>query len=116
AGSAGSERGLMQELLGEKERPLYGQAVPMRLGRLADADIAGYIVDRFRQSNRSAGECVVPLVATAAGHPQRAMLLAYRLWDEIPAEGTGTLPNWDAALDKTLLELEPEFEARWQRY
>jgi uncharacterized protein len=113
---AGSEQGLMQALFGEKERPLYGQAVPMRLGRLADGDIAGHIVDRFKESNRSAGECVGPLVATAAGHPQRAMLLAYRLWDEIPAGSTGTLPNWEAALDKTLLELEPEFEARWQRY
>jgi hypothetical protein len=113
---AGSEQGLMEELFGAKERPLYGQAVPMRLGRLADADIAAYIVDRFRETNRSAGECVAPLVATAAGHPQRAMLLAYRLWDEIPVGGTGTLPDWNAALDKTLLELEPEFEARWQRY
>jgi hypothetical protein len=113
---AGSEQGLMEELFGAKERPLYGQAVPMRLGRLADADIAAYIVDRFRETNRSAGECVGPLVATAAGHPQRAMLLAYRLWDEIPAGGTAALPDWNAALDKTLLELEPEFEARWQRY
>jgi hypothetical protein len=113
---AGSEQGLMQALFGEKERPLYGQAVPMRLGRLADADIAGYIIDRFKQTNRAAGECVAPLVATAVGHPQRAMLLAYRLWDEIPSGGTGTLPNWEAALDKTLLELEPEFEARWQRF
>lgn len=113
---AGSEQGLMQELFGTKERPLYGQAVPMRLGRLADADIAGYIVDRFKQTNRAAGECVAPLVATAAGHPQRAMLLAYRLWEEIPAGATGSLPNWEAALDRTLRELEPEFEARWQRF
>jgi len=113
---AGSEQGLMEELFGAKERPLYGQAVPMRLGRLADADIAGYIVDRFKESKRSAGECVGPLVATAAGHPQRAMLLAYRLWEEIPVGGTGTLPNWNAALDRTLHELEPEFEARWQRF
>ena len=45
---AGSEQGLMQELFGAKERPLYGQAVPMRLGRLADADIAAYIVDRVQ--------------------------------------------------------------------
>ncbi len=113
---AGSEQGLMQELFGAKERPLYGQAVPMRLGRLADADIAAYIVDRFNETNRKVGECVGPLVATAAGHPQRAMLLAYRVWDEIPMGETGTQPNWDAALDKTLLELEPEFEARWQRF
>src|SRR5262249_29471274 len=71
---AGSEQGLMQELFGTKERPLYGQAVPMRLGRLADADIAGYIVDRFRASDRLAGRCRVPLVATAASPPPRALL------------------------------------------
>ena len=91
---AGSEQGLMQELFGAKERPLYGQAVPMRLGRLADADIAAYIVDRFKETNRKVGECVGPLVATAAGHPQRAMLLAYRVWDEIPVGGTGTQTAW----------------------
>ena len=53
---AGSEPGLMRELFEAKERPLYGQAVPMRLGRLADADIAPYVIERFRQSGRSAGE------------------------------------------------------------
>ena len=37
---AGSEPGLMRELFEDRERPLYGQAVPMRLERLADADIA----------------------------------------------------------------------------
>src|SRR3954471_22118314 len=33
---AGSEPALMRELFEQKERPLYGQAVPMRLERLAD--------------------------------------------------------------------------------
>src|ERR671911_2602738 len=37
---AGSEPGLMRELFEDRERPLYGQAVPMRLERLADAGIA----------------------------------------------------------------------------
>ena len=32
---AGSEPGLMRELFEDRERPLYGQAVPMRLERLA---------------------------------------------------------------------------------
>src|SRR4029079_7773867 len=73
---AGSEPGLMRELFEDRERPLYGQAVPMRLERLADADISSYIAGRFRESGRSVGEAANPLVAAAKGHPQRAMLLA----------------------------------------
>ena len=106
---AGSEQGLMQELFGAKERPLYGQAVPMRLGRLADADIAAYIVDRFRRRT------VPPAMRRAARRDGRGPsaardALRVPLWDEIPEGGTGMLPDWDASLDKTLLELEPEFE------
>src|SRR5207253_694735 len=80
---AGSEPGLMRELFEDRERPLYGQAVPLRLGRLADADIAAYIAARFRESGRNVGEALNPLLAAAQGHPQRAMLLAHRLWEDV---------------------------------
>ena len=113
---AGSEQGLMKQLFEEKERPLYGQAVPVRLGRLPSSDIAAYIVDRFKQTGRSAGEAVNPLVQTAAGHPQRAMLLAYRLWDVVEPRATATLADWEEALSTTMVELRPEFEAHWQRF
>jgi uncharacterized protein len=113
---AGSEQGLMKQLFEEKERPLYGQAVPVRLGRLPSSDIAAYIVDRFKQTGRSAGEAVNPLVQTAAGHPQRAMLLAYRLWDVVEPQATATLADWENALSTTMVELRPEFEAHWQRF
>jgi hypothetical protein len=113
---AGSEQGLMEQLFNEKERPLYGQAVPLRLGRLPSSDIAAYIIDRFKQTGRSAGEAVNPLVQTAGGHPQRAMLLAYRLWDIVQPKSTATLADWEAALSTTLVELRPEFEAHWQRF
>ena len=113
---AGSEQGLMQELFGAKERPLYGQAVPMRLGRLADADIAGYIVDRFQQTKRSAGECVAPLVATAAGHPQRAMLLAYRLWDEIPAGRHRDAAELGSRVGQNAARARAGVRGRWQRF
>src|SRR3954451_17366356 len=72
---AGSEPGLMRELFEDRERPLYGQAVPMRLDRLEDGDIAAYVVAHFRKSGRSAGDAANPLVEAARGHPQRAMLL-----------------------------------------
>src|SRR5262249_19302150 len=112
---AGSEPGLMRQLFEDKERPLYGQAVPMRLDRLADADIAAYITERFRTTNRSVGEALNPLVAAARGHPQRAMLLAYRLWDEVPHGGNATLADWSRAHAAALAELQPEFDASWRR-
>jgi hypothetical protein len=112
---AGSEPGLMRQLFEDRERPLYGQAVPMRLDRLADADIAAYITERFRTTNRSVGEALNPLVAAARGHPQRAMLLAYRLWDEVPPRENATLADWSRAHAAALAELQPEFDANWRR-
>jgi uncharacterized protein len=112
---AGSEPGLMRELFDEKERPLYGQAVPMRLGRLADADIAAYIVERFRETERSVGEALNPLLEAAKGHPQRTMLLAHRLWDVVEQGETAGLNAWSAAHAAALKELQPEFDANWRR-
>jgi hypothetical protein len=112
---AGSEPGMMRELFERQERPLYGQAVPMRLERLADADIAAYVGARFRESGRSVGEALNPLLASAKGHPQRAMLLAYRLWEQVEPDAPGTLRDWTRAHDAALAELQPEFDAHWRR-
>jgi hypothetical protein len=112
---AGSEPGLMRELFEDKARPLYGSAVPMRLERLADADIAGYIIDHFRETGRSVGDALNPLVGTAHGHPQRAMLLAHRLWEDVEPGGTATLAHWSRAHAAALSELQPEFDANWRR-
>jgi hypothetical protein len=112
---AGSEPGLMRELFEDRERPLYGQAVPMRLERLADADIAAHIGGRFREGGRSAGEALNPLTASARGHPQRAMLLAHRLWEEVPPKAAASLTAWGRAHAAALIELQPEFDANWRR-
>jgi hypothetical protein len=112
---AGSEPGLMRELFEHRERPLYGQAVPLRLGRLADADIAAYIIGRFRETGRSVGEAPNPLLVAAQGHPQRAMLLAHRLWEEVEPGDAATLGDWARAHASALAELQPEFDANWRR-
>ncbi len=112
---AGSEPGLMRELFENRERPLYGQALPMRLDRLADADIAPYVVERFRETGRGVGEALNPLVAAAQGHPQRTMFLAHRLWDQVEPGGAATLAGWVAAHEAALAELQPEFDANWRR-
>ena len=111
---AGSEPGLMRLLFETKDRPLYGSAVPMRLGRLADADLADYVARRFEASKRSVGEALNPLIAVARGHPQRAMLLAHRLWNEVPRGREATLEDWHGAHAAAMRELDPEFDAQWR--
>jgi hypothetical protein len=111
---AGSEPGLMKQLFERKEAPLYGSAVPLKLGRLRDEDIADYVADRFRHGKRNVGEALNPLLASAKGHPQRAMLLAHRLWEEVDRGATATLEEWERAHRAALDELQPEFEAQWR--
>jgi uncharacterized protein len=111
---AGSEPGLMKQLFETRDRPLYGSSVPMRLGRLDDGDIAEYLAARFALTGRAAGEALQPLLASAEGHPQRAMLLAHRLWAEVESGEAATLADWEAAHDAALAELESEFDAHWR--
>ncbi len=113
---AGSEPGLMRQLFEDRSRPLYDSAVPMRLGRLPDPAIADYIANRFEQSKRSAGEALNPLLAAALGHPQRAMMLAYHLWEQVAPGETATLDDWSRAHASALTELQPELDAHWHGF
>ena len=113
---AGSEPGLMKQLFEDKSRPLYGSAVPIRLGRLRDHDIAEYVTRRFDATQRSTGDAVNPLLDSAKGHPQRAMLLAHHLWEQVAQGGTGDLDAWERAHVSALKELAPEFDALWRGF
>jgi uncharacterized protein len=112
---SGSEPALMRQLFDERDRPLYGQAAPISLGRLESRDIAAHVVSRFERAGRDSGEGVGPLLTAARGHPQRAMLLAHRLWEEVPDGGSATLADWQRAFERTLVQLQPELDAHWQR-
>jgi hypothetical protein len=111
---AGSEPGLMRQMFESRERPLYGSAVPMRLGRLENTDVAAYVADRFTQTKRSVGEALGALLESADGHPQRTIMLAHHVWEQVPAGETGTLERWELAHAAALAELEPEFDAMWR--
>src|SRR6476659_4712751 len=111
---AGSEPGLMKQLFEDRDRPLYGSAVPMRLGRLAAVDVGSYVAGRFEDTERSVGEALGPLLAAADGHPQRAMLLAHRLWAQVERGSSATLEDWAAAHEAALDELAAEFDAEWR--
>ncbi len=110
---AGSHPGLMAELFGARERPFYGQARPFALEPLADADIAEYVGARFEATKRDVGPALDPLLDLAAGHPQRAMLLAHHLWEQTPQGEVADADRWQAALGTVLSEHDEAMRAAW---
>ena len=95
---AGSQPSLMRKLFSDRERPLYGQAEPIELGPLPADDVLVELAERFAELGEDPVGALAPLVATAAGHPQRTMLLAHLLHRELSARqlGSTTLPEGDA--------------------
>ncbi|MGH3329687.1 MAG: AAA family ATPase [Nocardioidaceae bacterium] len=92
---AGSQPSLMRKLFSDRERPLYGQAEPLELGPLPLDEVLVELAERFAELDEDPVGALSPLVATAAGHPQRTMLLAHLLHRELSARtlaGT-TLPE-----------------------
>jgi hypothetical protein len=110
---AGSHPGLMQQLFGAHERPFFGQARPLELVPLADAEIAEYVGQRFEATGRQVGTALEPLLDLAAGHPQRAMLLAHHLWEQTPLRGEADPESWLAALEVVFAEQDEALRATW---
>ncbi|HEX6516752.1 MAG TPA: hypothetical protein VF049_14370 [Nocardioidaceae bacterium] len=95
---AGSQPSLMRRLFSDRERPLYGQAEPLELGPLPQDEVLVELAERFEQLGEDPVGALSPLVGTAAGHPQRTMLLAHVLHRELMARQVGqtTLPEGEA--------------------
>lgn len=111
---SGSEPGMLAELFGRRDRPLFDQARPLFLGPLADEDVAAYIEERFAQSGRDVGEALEPLLDLVRGHPQRAMLMAHHVFEQTPRSATADTDTFAAALEAVDRETREHFEATWQ--
>jgi hypothetical protein len=111
---AGSHPGLMTELFGSRERPLYGQARAIVLEPLRDEDLAEFIGERFARTGRDVGVALAPLLELVRGHPQRAMLAAHHLWERTGDRGVADDATWAAASEAMFAELEDSFERIWE--
>jgi hypothetical protein len=87
---AGSQPSLMRRLFTDRERPLYGQAEPLELAPLPIDEVLTELRERFAEIGEQPGDALAPLVAAAAGHPQRTMLLAHLLHRELSLRETGS--------------------------
>lgn len=110
---AGSHPGLMTQLFGRHERPFFGQARAFELEPLSGFDIAEYVGDRFEKTRRGVGAALEPLLELAAGHPQRAMLLAHQLWEQTPPDGEADAECWRRTVTKVFAEQDEALRATW---
>lgn len=111
---SGSEPSLLRELFEDRARPLYGQAEQIRLNRLPRQPTADYIAERFADTGREIGSALGGLLDIAAGHPQRAMLLAHRIWERVEPGATADTTTLEVALEDTLRGLDAELRQLWQ--
>lgn len=111
---AGSAPGVMQQLFADPKRPLLDQAVPRSLAPLPLDDVAGYVTNRFRQTDREVGAALPPFLEFTRGHPQRSMMLAHYVWERT-AQGTAADEGtWVSALDQAAADAAPLMRAIWR--
>ena len=107
----------MRQLFETRDRPLYGSAVPMRLERLADADISEYVAARFAESGRRAGEALHPLVVDARRGTRSGRCCSRTgSGTSVGAGETATLGSWERRMQGRWKSSTPEFDARWRGF
>jgi hypothetical protein len=110
---SGSHIGMMRELFADRRRAFFGQAAPIELGPLAPDELGEYIANGFSHDDRDPGDALGPLLNLAQGHPQRALMLANKLFT---ATGRGTAADsdaWSTALAAACSEAEPKITQVW---
>jgi hypothetical protein len=110
---SGSEPSMLERLFADRTRPLYGQAKQMRLGVLPARQTTEDLDARFRAGGRDPGAVLGELVAVMNGHPQRVMLLAHYLWDEVSRSKSAGPAALTAAFESMIRQLDTEMQATW---
>jgi len=111
---SGSEPSLLRSLFADRARPLYSQAKPLRLGRIAPESLAAHIAARFAAAGVDGSRAAEAIAAAGEGHPQRTILLAWHLWDRAAAGSVLNADDAAAAIASAIDDAVPEMEATWR--
>jgi hypothetical protein len=119
----GSEEEILEELFGEKGRPLYRFAVAYDLAEsgghrfgIDPADWLSYLRRKFAQKRIAVSETEVDRIVDATGgHPQDTMQLCAALYHLAREEGLRTVSAQvvDIAFEQAMRELERPFALHW---
>jgi hypothetical protein len=110
---SGSHIGMMRELFAARRRAFFGQATPIDLRPLALDELGEYISAGFRHDDRDPGEALGPLLDLVEGHPQRALMLANKLFSATARGSAADSEAWAMALTAACSEAEPEITQVW---
>jgi uncharacterized protein len=110
---SGSHIGMMRELFADRRRAFFGQATPIDLGPLAPDELGEYIANGFSHYDRDPGDALGPLLDLAQGHPQRALMLANKLFTATARGTAADSDAWSTALAAACYEAEPEITQVW---
>jgi uncharacterized protein len=113
---SGSHPGLMRDLFSDRRHAFFAQAKPIELPRLEADDLAEYIGSRFESGKRDPGEALEPLLQTADGHPQRAMLLAHHLYENTKPAAVAGSDEWVKGFADAIRDANPEVQAAWDSW
>jgi uncharacterized protein len=108
----GSEPSLLRALFEDRARPLFGQAEQMRLGRLPYGPAHDFIARRFNESGRDAASVAPELVRLSELHPQRLMLIAHHLWEQL-TERPASMSDLRRAHDSAMRAVDTELRYQW---
>jgi hypothetical protein len=111
---SGSHPGLMRALFSDRRHAFFAQAAPVALGPLPADALADFISARFAEGRRDPGEALGPLLDTAEGHPQRAMLLAHHLYEHTAADDSADIEVWADSLSSARREAYGEIQVLWE--
>lgn len=111
---SGSHPGLMRDLFSDRRHAFFAQAAPIEVGPLPPDELAEYIGARFDEGRRDPGEALGPLLDTAEGHPQRAMLLGHHLYERLDAGQTADIEAWVDTLQAAQRETQGEIQVLWE--
>ncbi len=111
----GSRRHMMERLFNDRNEPFWRSAKKVELELIEPERFEGFIRDRFRATNKEAGEEVVAaLLDRTGGHPYATQELCYFLWEQTPFDGAARLEDVDAALAAVLRSENAHFQVRWE--
>jgi hypothetical protein len=106
----------MRNLFSDRRHAFFAQAKSIDIPRLGAEDLAEYIGSRFESARRDPGEALELLLATADGHPQRAMLLAHHLYENTRLSTIATGEEWVTAFAGATRDANPEVQAAWDSW
>ena len=95
---AGSQPSLMRTMFADRERPFYAQADLVEIGPLSRQDLAAFVEDGFRWTDRDPGDLGAHIHTFTGGHPYRSMQAADASWRL--AEPGGGPVEWGAVLER----------------